>query len=459
METETSSGITVETGTSAQTAPRPVHMLPGPHAAPWIGSARDFLSNPGEFYLRCYERFGPIFETRLFGQRIVAMIGPEANRLILATRRECFSHAIGYETVTEMLGGGLLFQDGAAHQRARALMMPAFHGGAVQRYFTVMAELAARHIGRWAHEGAAPMYDRFRHLTFEVAARLILGAQGDLEVEQLSRLNDRLARGTCAFLRVGWRWTTYGNGLRARDALHDYLRRVIRERRADPGDDALGLLMQAVDESGATLGEDELVDQAILLLFAGHETTTSMLTSFLMALTAHSEVHEQLIDEQRRVVGNQALALEHVKHLPMLDLVLKEVERLWPPVSICQRGVVAGVEFAGYHLPPGTVVSYSPYATHRLPNVFRDPARFDPMRFAPPREEHKESPYRLVGFGGGPRLCLGQAFSQLEMKIVASQLLRGYRWRLVDVSPRPIHVPTLRPRSGLPAEVRRRNGG
>ncbi len=439
---------------AAGAASQDVSALPGPPAPPWIGNARAFFTNPGAFFLRCYREYGPIFQTRLFGTRVVVMIGPEANRTILAGQRERFSHALGYQMVTEILGDGLLFQDGAVHQRNRTLMTPAFHAAGVQRYFEVMADLARAHVERWAHTGGGRMYDRFRHLTFEIAARLILGARGAMEVAELSRINDRLAKGAAAFVRIGLPWTTYGRGLAARDALHRYLREVIRERRSAPGDDALGLLIAARDADGSRLSDDELLDQAVILLFAGHETTTSMLTSLLLALEQHPDVRERLVDEQRRVVGDDDLTLEHVRHLNVLDLVLKEVERLWPPVSICQRGVMAEVEFGGYRLPPGTIVSYSPYASHRLPEVFRDPERFDPERFAPPREEHKASPYRLIGFGGGPRLCLGQAFSQLEMKVVASLLLRGYRWRLADVPPRFAYVPTLHPRSGLPAEIR-----
>jgi cytochrome P450 len=300
------------------------------------------------------------------------------------------------------------------------------------------------------------MYERFRRLTFEIAARLILGCRGAVEVERVSELNDRLAKGAAAFLRWDVGWTTYGRGIRARDALRDVLRRLIRERRSQPGADALGLLVQARDERGEALTEEELVDQAVILLFAGHETTTSMLTSWLFAMRDRPETLERLRREQREVVGDQALRLDHLHRLVELDRVLKEVERLWPPISLCQRGVVAEVEFRGVRLPSGTMVIYSPWATHRLPDVFPDPDRFDPDRFAPPREEHKATPYALVGFGGGPRLCIGQAFAQLEMKIVLSALLRGYEWRLAVGDPGLAYVPTLYPRSGLPGAVRRR---
>lgn len=439
---------------SAPGLPRPVANLPALSGLPLVGNALALLSHPGRLLLEGYRSYGQIFRIRLFGMTLVPMIGPEANRLILAAARERFSHSLGYRMTAAILGDGLLFQDGEVHRRNRTLMTPAFHARGVAQYFDVISVLGRQHLERWAREGEGPMYERFRRLTFEVAARLILGCRGGVEVGRVSEMNDRLAKGTSAFLRVDWRWTTYGKGIRARDELREVLRRVIRARRDQPGNDALGLLMQARDEQGEALSEEEILDQAVILIFAGHETTTSMLTSFLLALREHPQWLARLADEQREVVGEGELTLDQVKDLRLLDFVLKEVERLWPPISICQRGVVEEVEFAGARLPPGTMVLYSPWATHRLSEVFRDPDCFDPERFAPPREEHKAVPYSLVGFGGGPRLCIGQAFAQLEMKIVASELLRRYRWELRPGDPRLVYVPTLYPRSGLPGVVR-----
>jgi cytochrome P450 len=413
------------------------------------------LSHPGRYLLDGYRRFGPIYRFRLMGMEMVALLGPEANRLILVTERQRFSHREGYAFVRTVLGDGLLFQDGDVHRRNRQLMMPAFNQRAVNSYLDVMRACVERHVAAWADEGAGSMYERFRALTFEIMARLVLGMDGALALGPLSRLNDDLAKGSCAFVRIGLPWTTYGRGLRARDELRRILRQVIRARRDQPGTDALGLLMAARDEDGNGLGEDELLEQALILMFAGHETTTSMLSSLLLALDSHPETLARLRTEVRDTLGPGPLALADLDRLAALDLVLMEVERLWPPISLCQRGLVADVEFAGHRLPAGTLVVYSPWVTHRLPQVFPEPERFDPDRFAPPREEHKRTPYSLVGFGGGPRLCIGQAFALLEMKVVAAVLLRDYACHLAPEPPRPIHVPTLHPRSGLPGTVAR----
>jgi cytochrome P450 len=427
--------------------------LPQRAGVPWVGAPWAMLSNPGAWLLDGYRAHGRVFAFRLVGMRMVALLGPDANRFVLATARERFSHGLGYALVRDILGDGLLFQDGEVHRRNRTLMTPAFHQKGVQAYFDVMADCAETHVARWAAAGPGRMYERLRHLTFEIMARLILGVDGGVELERLGRLNDVLARGTTAFLRVGWPWTTYGRGLRARDALRAYLRGVIRARRAAPGGDALGLLMAARDDDGAALDEDELLEQAVILMFAGHETTTSLLSSWLLAMRDHPHVHARLVAEQRRVVGDGPLRLEHLRALDELDRTLKEVERLWPPISLCQRGVTETVEFDGHTLSPGTLVVYSPWVTHRMADVFRDPERFDPDRFAPPREEHRATPYALVGFGGGPRLCIGQAFSLLEAKVIASLLLRRYRCDVAPGDPNLRWVPTVHPRTGLPGTV------
>jgi cytochrome P450 len=413
------------------------------------------LSHPGKYLLEGYRRHGPVFRFWMWGHENVGMIGPEANELILVKERARFSHAEGYRSLAPVFSGnGLLFQDGPEHRRARALMMPAFHAQGVRRYFDVMHACVQSHVESWTRQRTGKMFQRFQALTFEVMARLILGVRGPIELGRLNRLNRRLARATISFPRIPWRFTPYGRGLAARAELERYLRGVLAERRADPGTDALGLLI-AAREGGEALGEDELVDHALFLMFAGHETTTSMLTSTLLMLAREPWVLRRLQAEQRKVVGDGELTAEHIPQLVELDRTLKEVERRWPPVSLAVRQVAREVSFAGYTLPVGTNVLYSPWVTHHLEHVFADPERFDPDRFAPPRAEHRATPCALVGFGAGPRLCIGQAFAQLEMKITLSALLRRTRIVVKNTQPTLRYVPTLHPTDGLPARVER----
>jgi cytochrome P450 len=143
--------------------------------------------------------------------------------------------------------------------------------------------------------------------------------------------------------------------------------------------------------------------------------------------------------------------------MPYLAQILKEIERLYPPVAGGFRGVVKPFNFQGYYVPAGWKVLYQMKRAHQDSNIYSDPEQFDPDRFSPERNENKKVEYSLVGFGGGPRICLGMAFAQMEMKIFAARLLRNYHWELLpnqDLTMEPI--PTLHPRSGLQVKLWKR---
>ena len=164
--------------------------------------------------------------------------------------------------------------------------------------------------------------------------------------------------------------------------------------------------------------------------------------------------------QKRRLImpalhGSGCLDLEQLGQMPYLEQVLWEIERLQPPVAGGFRGVVKPFEFQGFHVPAGWMALYSILATHRIPEIYPDPERFDPDRFSPQRQEHKR-PFSLIGFGGGPRLCIGIAFAKMEMKIIAAYLLRGYQWEILpNQSLDTVRIPTSRPKDRLQVRFHR----
>ena len=169
-----------------------------------------------------------------------------------------------------------------------------------------------------------------------------------------------------------------------------------------------------------------------------------------MALGQHPDILARARAEQQELGISGGLAIEKLKQMTYLEQILKEVERLYPPVRGGFRGVVKPFVFNGYHVPKGWIVSYRINSSHQDSNIFTNPQKFDPDRFSSERAEHKKMEYSLVGFGGGSRFCLGYAFAQMEMKIFASVLLRNYTWEILpnqNLNPEPI--PTLHPSSGL----------
>jgi cytochrome P450 len=406
--------------------------MPGRYGLPFIGETLELFGTEELYYWRHFQRYGSVFKTRILGQKVAFLIGPDANRLLLLEQADHFSSRLGWEFLEPLFGNGILLQDGQEHARTRRLMYPAFHGKAIASYFDTIQTIVQNFLKDWGERGTIPLTSDFRKLTLIVASRLFLGTQTDSEVEQTSQWFTQLIAGRLALLRLDTPFTLYGRSQAARRKLQAFLRTTIAERQRQgnlhQSRDILGLLLAAEDEEGNHLSETEVINQALLLLFAGHETTATLLSWLLFELGSHPEWRDRLRLEQAEVVGNEPLSLSHLKQFPQLTYALKEAERLYPPVYSIPRGVVKDIEYAGYHIPAGWYVDVSPMLTHHLPELYPNPELFDPDRFAPPREEDKKHPFALIGFGSGPHSCLGFEFAQMEMKIILSTLLRHYDW-------------------------------
>ena len=227
-----------------------------------------------------------------------------------------------------------------------------------------------------------------KQLTFEIASVLLLGSEPGEMTTRLAQYFNELSAGLFT-LPWRFRWSPYGRALHARDQLLDHIERVVRDRQQHPTQDALGLLVQSRDEEGGSLSLEEIKVQALLMLFAGHETTTSMLTSLMMSLAQHPTVWNHAQAEQDVLAAEAPLTLEQLRRMPYLDQVLKEVERLYPPVAGGFRGVIESFEFNGYQVPAGWQALYRINATHMDRRCYSEVEQFDPDRFSPGRAEHQ----------------------------------------------------------------------
>jgi retinoid hydroxylase len=398
------------------------------------GETEELFAGEEMFYRQRFQRHGSVFKSRIFGKKFAFLVGPEANRLVLKDKADHLSAGQGWVFLKPIFGTGLLLQDGKQHKATRKLMHPAMHGQALDNYFATIYEIAEDFLPEKAAEGTLPAIDSFTEFSLTVALRLILGVETPEEFGEALKHFLTMLVGRRARLHLDLPFTLYGRSQSARRQLKAFLEKKIAKRRknGDLGEskDFLGLFLASVTEDGNSLSDTEIIDQLLMVLFAGHENPAALISWLLFELDANPEWKERLQAEQAKVLGDKPLELSHLKQMTELGYALKEVERLYPPVQNMSRGVLKDIEYDGYRIPAGWMVDVSALLTHRLPELYAEPDRFDPDRFAPPREEDKQHPFALVGFGSGPHVCLGYQFAQMEMKIFMSLLLRNYDWQI-----------------------------
>ncbi len=435
---------------------------PGPQDfsfARTLQAARD----PLPMLLSLYEQHGPIFSTRLLHSQVVFMLGPEANHFITVSHPENFHWREGsFGDLIPLLGDGLLTIDDDYHDRAREIMMPAFHREQVAASVAAMIAEATPAIEVLRPGRVVDIYEWMRGLAMRIAMRALLGldpdeaGKGAAAAEHFERalgfygidFHLRLLRGP----RSPW---AKMNASRA--ILDEIVYGEIAQRRSSPDPekmDILSLLLGVRDEAGEGFADKEVRDQVMTLMFAGHDTSTSTLTFMMHELARHPDVVARLQAEQDEVLGGEPPDIDRLeREMPYLDMVLDEVLRLYPPAWIGPRRAVRDFEFGGYQVRRGSYVNYCSWASHRIPEVFPDPEAFIPERFA--RERKAALPRgAYVPFGGGRRICIGKRFGQTEVKLVATMLLQ--RLRLDAMPGRTMTVrqmPTLSPRGGLPMRV------
>jgi cytochrome P450 len=434
---------------------------PGPKLPSLVLTER-MRRDPLSVLLTAYEEHGPIFAIRIFHAINVFMLGPEANRFILVTHRDSFRWRDGnLGDLIPLIGDGLLTTDGEYHDRARETMLPLFHRERIAAAGDVMTEEAERALSGWRPGDRLDLYDWSRHVAMRVAMRALFGIDPDRSGVDVAATFER---GLSFYEREYFLQVLRGPGSpfarlrRVRQTLDRIiLGEIARRRRAgDPGEDLLGLLIEAKEEDGGAFDDGQVRDQILTMLFAGHDTTTSTVAFLFYELARSPEWAERLAEERRAIDGSPS-AGQLFGEMPQLDMAVQETLRLYPPAWIGPRRANEDFEFAGYRVPAGLPVNYSSWASHRLPEVFPDPHAFRPERFAP-AERAKLPKGAYVPFGGGPRICIGMRFGELEVRAIAGAISSRFNlglepgWRM-----RVRQMPTLSPRGGLPVRVLRQS--
>ncbi|HEX5896260.1 MAG TPA: cytochrome P450 [Thermoleophilaceae bacterium] len=395
---------------------------------------REFEREPLPLLLRLYDRYGPVFSMRLMYAPVVFALGPEANHFITVSAASNFRWRDGgMGDLIPLLGDGLLTTDGEYHRRARRIMLPAFHREQIAAARGVMSEEVERALEPWREGQRLDLYAWTRRLALRVAMRALFGFHPERDAQMADTFERALGfwgRAYAAQMLRGPR-SPYRVMVNARAWLDAVIFAEIDRRlvSGERGLDLLSLLMDASDEDGSRLSKQELRDQVMTLLFAGHDTTTSTVTFLFYELARNPGDHD-------------------------LGLAIDETLRMYPPAWIGPRRSIEPFELHGVSVPGGVLVNYCSWASHHLAEVFPEPFRFRPERFT---EEARAALPKgaYVPFGGGSRTCIGMRFGLLEVRTIAEAILERFSLELAQPE-RKLSVrqmPTLSPRGGLPVVV------
>ena len=436
--------------------------IPGEKGAPIVGHTFKQAADPHAFTKRMFETYGPVYKAHVFGTWQVALIGPEANELVLMDRAKNFSSDQGWSPVLHRLfPGGLMLLDFDHHRADRRALSIAFKPGPMRHYAGALNRGIAQEVDGW--EGSLRFWPKIKQLTLDLAAESFIGVEWGPEADRINTAFVDMVQASVSPIRAPLPFTRMRRGVKGREFLCEFFRaETLRRREEGGGQDMFSQFATATREDGELLPVDEVVDHMNFLMMAAHDTITSSGTSFVYDLARFPEWQEKLRDEVFAVTGGpdgdgraRPLDYDDLGKLDLTEMAFKETLRLMPPVPSMPRRALRDFEFGGYVVPAGTRCGINIYRTHRLEEHWPDPERYDPMRFTPElvKQRHK---YAWVPFGGGAHMCLGLHFAYMQIKILMAHILQRYRIVIdegyePEIQPWPIPLP----KDGLKARFER----
>lgn len=394
-----------------------------------------YTRDPYGWLIRNRDKYGDIFCAQMLIGPVVVVGNPSGAQGIFGAEPDTFL-PFATDAVKPMIGpNSMLFLSGARHRRERKLLMPSFHGERMRTYGHIIRDTALAVAEKWIPGQSMPFQLTSQAISLEVIIRAVFGVQDKSRVEAVRRgiidFAEKTSPALFFFPFLQHKFGGFGpwdRFLKIKKAMTDLLHAEIEARRQanEPGNDILSLMLAARHEDGSGMSDEELHDELLTLVFAGHETTGIALAWAIYWLLRNSDCMERLLAELDSLGPDPDP--EHLARLPYLEAVVHETLRLHPIVPDAPRFVARPFELEGYHLPEGVGVAVATTLLHLRPDIYPEPHRFKPERFL----ERKFTPFEYTPFGGGARRCLGAAFAMYEMKIVLGTLLSRYRLVLAE---------------------------
>jgi sterol 14-demethylase len=427
-------------------------------AQPGAGHYAEFIAHPAHFMLRAWRECGELAEFDLGGVRNVLMVGPDAHEAVFRAPDEQLSAAEPYKYMVPVFGEGIQYGAPLHIERQQVKFLSnALRPDKMKGYARVIAKEVEDFVAGWGDEGEKDFYEEFKELVLRTSTHCLMGS------EFRARLTDEFgtlfhdleqAISPQAVVDAHSESEVFAKRDRARARLQDLLMATVNERRREGGrhPDMLDVFLNAHYTDGSALADELIPGMVVWIMFAGFHTSSNTASWTAVEVARHPAFMPAVVKEIGEVYAPGGdLSYAGLRELPALDGFVGEVLRLHPPLVTLQRAVMQAFTYKGNVFEPGVVLNMSPYVSHRVPEHFPDPERFDPTRPPP------ENVFAAIPFGGGRRKCVGNAFALLQVKSIFCALLSRYELEPVDPPESYVDVmPSLILRPSEPCRLRYR---
>ncbi len=414
---------------------------------------------PGEALLALHRRRGPVINSGLGRHGYTYLLGPEANKFVFANAdafswRETFGNLALVDGPT-----ALIVSDGDDHRRRRSVVAPGLRHRQVQNYVATMVSTIDAVIDGWRPAQRLDIYQQCRAAVRRSTVESLFGPRLAVHSDFLGRQLQPLLDLTHQLPQVmqlqqrinapGWR-----RAMTARERIDNLIDARIADARvaSNPDDHVLTTLINGRGED--TLSDNEIRDSVVSLITAGYETTSGALAWAIYTLLSQPDAWDTAADEVNRVLAGKPPTAADLSALTYLNGVVHETLRLYPPGVISARRVMRDLSFEGHRIRSGRLLIFSPYVTHRLPEIWPEPTQFRPQRWDTDSAEYrKPAPHEFIPFSAGLHRCVGAVLATTEMTVMLARLLARTRLRLPAQRLRAANLAALRPKPGLTVEV------
>ena len=448
-----------------------MHLPPGPPELPIVGQAIRYVREPIELMQEA-ATYGDLVTMSVRPWLVFLLNHPDMIRQVFVTNSSNVGRWRNVEAFKYLMGEGLVTSDEPLHLRQRRIMQPQFHRKVIKDFGEIMTQYSSLHTQTWQKASKMDMHREMRELTLKIVVKTLFSIDLPSEIRRM---------GTAFEYSNHYISLRFNQFERVRHLLHSlplpstlrfkrhlaYIDRVVydlieeRRRTAHKAGDLLSLMLEAEDDMATEqdsihMTATQVRDETVTMFAVGHETVTIALTWTWYLLSLHPELQAQFHRELDEVLDGRPPTVDDLPNLVITDQIIRESMRLYPPIWRTGRVVLEPFEMAGYQIPPGALLCIAPIVTHRDPRWFEDPSEFQPQRWTSQFRSQLDK-FAYFPFGGGNRLCIGEGFAWMEMKLIMATV--GQHWRVRPASRRRIGFTpliSLRPKGGMPLYVERR---